>query len=154
MQFQFDISTANQPKPAVTPGSGASANDLLRHLIDLQRDGFTQLIELQREQLAHARHVHQEHIQRWKNVLGRWAKDFPDLAGDAKKVYPRLERVYLNFVQNLVTDLMDQGEDGFDSEFALQEFLDRHGMRVSQLGHLLGLIGPLSEAGNNPENSP
>jgi hypothetical protein len=56
-------------------------------------------------------------------------------------------------VQDLVTDLIDQGEDGFDSHFALQEFLDRHGMRVSQLGHLLGLIGPLSEAGNNPENS-
>ena len=148
MQFQFDITTAQQQKPAVAPGSPQAVGDLLRQLIDLQRDGFVQLLEVQREQLAHAKHVHQENLQRWRNILGRWGKDFPDLAPDCKQVYPVLERAYLHLIQNMVTDLIDQGSDAFDSEFAMQDFLDRHGMRVGQLGHLLGIVGPLSEAGN------
>jgi hypothetical protein len=154
MQFQFDITTASKPKPLPAPGSSEAVADLLRHLIDLQRDGFTQLLEVSREHLAHARHVHQEHVQRWRNVLGRWDKDFPDLAADSKQVYPALERAYLSLIQNMVTDLIDQGEEGFDSDFALQDFLDRHGQRVSQLGHMLSIIGPISEAGAQAKQAP
>lgn len=146
MQFQFDISTAQQPKP-VPPSGPEAVPELLRQILDLQREGFTQMLEVQREQLAHARQIHMENLQRWKNMLHRWQKDFPDLAGECKQVYPTLERAYLSMVTTLVQDLVDQGEDGFESDFALQDFLDRHGMRVGQLVHLLSIIGPLSEAG-------
>jgi hypothetical protein len=155
MQFQFDITTVpQQPKPVPTTNGPEAVPELLRHILDLQREGFTQMLEVQREQLAHARHVHQEHLQRWKNVMSRWIKVFPDLAGQCKKVYPALERSYLSMVDNLVQDLMDQGEDGFDSDFALQDFLDRHGVRVGQLAHLLSIIGPLSEAAAAQSETP
>jgi hypothetical protein len=153
MQFQFDVTTANQAKPVPASGPEAVA-ELLRQLIDLQRDGFGQVLEVQREQLAHARQVHQENVQRWRNLLARWDKDFPDLAADCKRAYRQVERSYLALVQSLVADLLDQGEEGFDSEFALQDFLDRHGMRLGQLGHLLAIIGPLSEAGGNQNQAP
>jgi hypothetical protein len=153
MQFQFDITTAQQPKPIAAPGGPEAVPELLRQLLDLQRDGFTQMLEVQREHLAHARQIHQENLQRWRNLLGRWEKEFPDLAGNCKQVYPMLERAYLSMVTNLVQDLLDQGEEGFESDFALQDFLDRHGMRVGQLVHLLSIIGPLSEAGAN-KNEP
>ena len=39
------------------------------------------------------------------------------------------------------------------NDFALQEFLDRHGMRLGQLGHLLNLLGPLSEACKSRESA-
>lgn len=155
MQFQFDITTApQQPKPVPTSNGPEVVPDLLRHILDLQREGFTQMLEVQRAQLAHAQHVHQEHLQRWKNVMGRWNKVFPELAGQCKQVYPSLERAYLSMVENLVQDLIDQGEDGFDSDFALQDFLDRHGARVGQLAHLLSIIGPLSEAAAVPNEAP
>ena len=150
MQFQFDVSTAQQPKPVPAASGPDAVAELLRHMVELQRDGFTQMLEVQREHLAHARHVHQEHLQRWKNVMGRWNKVFPELAAHCKQVYPALERAYLSMVDNLVQDLMDQGEEGFDSDFALQDFLDRHGARVGQLAHLLSIIGPLSEVA--PQN--
>jgi hypothetical protein len=154
MQFQFDISTAAQPKPATAPGTSEALADLVRQLIDLQRDGFSQLLEVQREHLAHARHVHQENMQRWRNLLGRWDKEFPSLAAECKQVYPHLERAYLNLVQTMVHDLIEQGDEGFESDFALQDFIDRHGMRAGQLGHILGVIGPLSEAGNTQNEAP
>jgi hypothetical protein len=155
MQFQFDItnSSQQQPKPAMAPSGPGTVADLLRQMMDLQRDGFVQTLEVQREHLAHARQVHQENLQRWKNMMARWSKEFPDLAGDCKQVYPVLERAYLTMVNSLVQDLIDQGADGFDSDFALQDFLDRHGMRVGQLVHLLSIIGPLSEAGANPNEA-
>lgn len=154
MQFQFDISTTQQPKPVPVPTGPEAVPELLRQLLDLQREGFTQMLEVQREHLTHARHVHQEHLQRWKNVMSRWNKVFPELAGQCKKVYPALERAYLSMVDNLVQDLMEVADDGFDSDFALQDFLDRHGMRVGQLAHLLSIIGPLSEAGAPQNEAP
>lgn len=154
MQFQFDITTAAQAKPAPPPSGPEAVPELLRQILDMQREGFTQLLEVQREHLAHARQVHQEHMQRWKNLMSRWDKEFPDLAGDCKRVYPALERAYLGLVNNLAADLIDQGGDGFESDFALQDFLDRHGMRISQLVQLLSVIGPLSEAGPNQNETP
>jgi hypothetical protein len=149
MQFQFDISTNQQPKPVPPPGA-ETVPDILRQILDLQREGFTQMLEVQREHLTHARQVHQENLQRWKNMMGRWQKEFPDLAAECKQVYPVLERAYLSMVNTMVQDLIDQGEEGFDSDFALQDFLDRHGVRVGQLVHLLSIVGPLSEAAPNP----
>ena len=110
------------------------------------------LLEVLRESLAFAKHTHQENLLRWRNILNRWDKDFPDLPADGKRAYPVLEKAYLNLVQNMMTDLIELEEDGFDSDFALQDFLDRHGMRVGQLGHLLSIVGPISEIGNQAEN--
>jgi hypothetical protein len=154
MQFQFDVTTGQQAKPVAAPTGPEAVPELLRQILDMQRDGFTQMLEVQREHLTHAKQVHQEHLQRWKNVMSRWVKDFPDLSGECKKVYPVLERAYLGMVNSLVQDLLDQGADGFDSDFALQDFLDRHGMRVGQLAHLLTIVGPLSEAAANPNETP
>ncbi|MCS7046642.1 MAG: hypothetical protein NZO58_09825 [Gemmataceae bacterium] len=154
MQFQFDITTAPQARPVPVRPGAEGIQDLLRQLIDLQRDSFAQIVELQREQLNHARAIHHENLQRWKNVMLRWGKEFPDLAAKAKQVYPMLEKTYLGLLEHMVQDLIDQGEEGFASEFALQDFIDRHGMRVGQLGHLLSIVGPLSEAAPQPEQPP
>ena len=36
---------------------------------------------------------------------------------------------------------------GLDTDFALQDFLDRYGMRLGQLGTIINLVAPLAEAG-------
>jgi hypothetical protein len=40
----------------------------------------------------------------------------------------------------------EQGDDGLDNDFAIQEFIDRYGMKVGQFSHMMSIIGPLSEA--------
>ena len=57
-----------------------------------------------------------------------------------------MEKAFVQLLETMARDAADQGEDGLDGEFAIQEFIDRYGMKVGQLSHLLGIIGPLSEA--------
>lgn len=150
MQFQFDIApTASvpQPRPPVTE----SAPELLRQLIDIQRDGFAQMVELQREHLNHVRAMSQDSVARWRNLLARWETELPEFAENCKKAYPLLERSYIHLLSNLVEDLAHQGDDALETEFAVQEFLDRYAMKVGQLSHLLSIIGPLSEAAQQNE---
>ena len=47
-----------------------------------------------------------------------------------------------------LTDRLNEDEHGLENEFTLQEFLDRYGMRLAQLGTILNLVAPLAEAGN------
>ena len=145
MQFQFDIasSIANQPpKPSVPE----TVPELLRQMLELQRQGFQQLLNLQAEQLNHARGLAQENLARWRNLLTKRKEDHPELGEFCKKAYPVMEKAFVQLLETMARDAADQGEDGLDSEFAIQEFIDRYDMKVGQLSHLLGIIGPLSEA--------
>jgi hypothetical protein len=141
MNFQIDVSSA-VPCPSVdppaTPGVVPETVDLLR-----------QLLEVQREQLAYQRAAAAAHdmTARWRAFLSRWQNDFPDLADNCRKALPHLERCYGQLLRDL-TDKLNEDEHGLDNEFSLQEFLDRFGMRLAQLGTILNLVAPLAEAAN------
>ena len=144
MNFQIDVSSA-VPCPSVdppaTPGVVPETVDLLR-----------QLLEVQREQLAYQRAAAAAHdmTARWRAFLSRWQHDFPDLADNCRKALPHLERCYGQLLRDL-TDKLNEDEHGLDNEFALQEFLDRFGMRLAQLGTILNLVAPLAEAANSSQ---
>jgi hypothetical protein len=142
MKHQFDVSAGG-----ITPVDSA-AQDLSTSLLQ-------QILEVQKEQLQYLRALlaHQDHLARWRHLAKQWQEDFPDLPLSSKEVLPTMERAYGALLANLVEELRDQGQDALDTDFALQEFLDRHGMRLGQLGHLLNLLGPLSEAGKGNESA-
>ena len=152
MQFQFDIasSTKTPPPQSLAPVT-ESVPELLRQILELQRDGFTQMLEVQREHLNHVRITAQENQARWRNLLARWEKDHPEFADSCKKAYPLMERSYVQMLVNIVEEIGEAGEDALDTDFSVQEFLDRFGMKVGQLSHLLSIIGPLSEAAQQAE---
>ena len=142
MNFQIDVSSslpqrAAEPLPAA-PEHGPDLADLLR-----------QILEVQREQLAYQRAAAAAHdmTARWRAYLSRWNEEFPDLSDSCKKAMPHLERVYGQMITDLSEKVHDEDE-GLDSEFAVQEFLDKYGMRLAQLGTILNLVAPLAEAGN------
>ncbi len=142
MQFQFDITprppavmpTTNEP--ATTP---SETTDLLR-----------QILEVQREQLALQKQSAQAHDagSRWRAFLARWQQDFPELPDACRTALPVLERAYGGMIAELAEHLRRNGGDAIDNEFTLGEFLDRYGMRLSQLGTILSLVAMLSEAAN------
>jgi hypothetical protein len=146
MNTQFDVtpypSTAAEP-PRETPPS-SEAIHLLRQLVDLQR-----------EQVAQARAAAAAHdaLARWKVFLTRWGDDFPDLAGGCRDALPILERTYAALIAELVDHLRQNGTGALDTDFALQEFLDKYGMRLVQLGTILNLVAPLAEASSQGESS-
>src|SRR5262249_24725271 len=122
MQFQFDVASAsNVTLPPVGPEAVPS---LLQQMLDLQRDTFREILETQREHLTHARATSHDNLTRWRNLIGRWQKEFPEFGDQCKAAYPLMERAYVQLLSNLVLEIAEQGEEALENEFAVQEFLD------------------------------
>jgi hypothetical protein len=92
-------------------------------------------------------------MSRWRAFLARWQQEFPTLGEDCRKVLPLLERTYGKLIAELASQLRDDGDEALDNDFSLQEFLDRYGMRLAQLGTILNLVAPLAEACPPPETT-
>lgn len=141
MHFQYVIAppTAGFPVPPTVPPAENQAG-LLRELIDVQR-----------EQLAYLRAAHEaQHTSaRWQAFLTRWAEEFPTVGPGCLRAFPLIERAFLRLLEDLSGRLTDEDGDDLDDEFALGEFLDRYGMRLSQLGNILNVLGPLADAARN-----
>ena len=145
MNFQIDVSSTVPAKPA----EPTAPTPLTPDIADLLR----QMLDVQREQLTYQRTAAAAHdmTTRWRTFLSRWQEEFPELADGCKKSLPHLERCYARMISEL-NERLDDG-DGVDNDFVLQEFLDRYGMRLAQLGTILNLVGPLAEAGSQNEAS-
>ena len=146
MNFQIDVSSAlpavpADPPPAVPPVS--ETVDLLR-----------QLLEVQKEQLSYQRAAAAAHDMgaRWRAYLSRWQQEFPGLGDACRKAMPSLERSFGQLVTEL-TNCVNDDDEAIDNDFALQEFLDRYGMRLAQLGNILNMVAPLAEASSQTESA-
>lgn len=152
MQFQFDISSStNTPPVRPQPVTPETVPDLLRQMLELQREGFQQMLNLQAEHLNHVRAMTQENVARWRNLLTKRKEEHPEFGEFCQKAYPVMEKAFIQLLDTMVKDVTDQGLEGFDNEFAIQEFIDRYGMKIGQFSHLLGIIGPASEAAHQLE---
>jgi hypothetical protein len=144
MNFQFDVSNFTQLSEPEAPAAAPPVEtplDVLRQILEVQRQ---QLTLLQASAAAH------DVGSRWRAFLSRWRDEFPDLAEYCREVVPLMERTY----GTLIADLVDQlRQNNIDNDFALQEFLDRYGMRLAQLGTILNLVAPIAEAGSQGEST-
>jgi hypothetical protein len=146
MNFQIDVSSAASTpgaEPAASPAGNREVTDLLK-----------QILEIQREQLACLRASAAAHdtSARWRAFLSRWQQEFPDLSEGCRKAMPLLERSYGHLIHELTSRLNEDAYD-LENEFSLQEFLDRNGMRLAQLGTILNLVAPLGEASPPSEST-
>ena len=144
MHFQFDVATLHFPSVQSPPPTSSDTAELLR-----------QILHVQREQLALLRAfaAAQDAGSRWRAFVARWRQDFPDLSTSCRQAVPVLERTYGRLMGELTEHLCLNGADALDNDFALQEFLDRYGMRLAQLGTLVNLVAPLAEAGSPSEST-
>jgi len=142
MHFQFDMSAARYPTLESPPAS--DVHDLLRQILDVERE---QLAQLRAFLGAH------DGGARWRAFLERWRQQFGDLPQACREAMPILERSYGKLIAELTEQLCQNGNDALDNEFSLQEFLDRYGMRLTQLGTILNLVAPFAEAGSPSESA-
>jgi hypothetical protein len=143
MNFQFDVSSPVQP-PAPPANPALEQTELLRQILELQKQqvGYLQALAAAHDSGA-----------RWRAFVQRWRDDFPDLSGGCKQAMPVLERTYGKLIAELTENLQQNGDDALDNDFGLQEFLDRYGMRLAQLGTILNLVAPLADAGSPSEST-
>ena len=124
------------PLPGGVPSSNAETADLLRELLDVQRE---QVAILKQQQAA------ADNLARWRAFLSRWHGEFPDIGGGCKQILPVLERSYVIMLQDLTERVREIGDD-LEDDFVMSEFLDRYGIRVSQLGNIISSISPIADA--------
>jgi hypothetical protein len=129
------------PSPTVQlvapPSPAKEVAQLLRQLVGLQQEQLN-LLKVQAS--------NQDNGGRWRAFLARWAEEFPNIGASCKQAMPMLERAYLTLVREL-TDRVNAAEGGeLEDEFVLSEFLDKFGIRLGQLGNILGQLGPLADA--------
>ena len=144
MNFQIDVTSTVSPPTANPPAASHNSPEVVELL--------KQILEVQREQLTYQRAAAAAHdmTTRWRAFLSRWKEEFPDLSDNCRKAMPALERCYGQMIADLTERLED---DSLDNDFAVQEFLDRYGMRLAQLGTILNLVAPLAEACPPPEST-
>ena len=144
MQFQFDIASTYPTSSEPSSSSPAPANVEMLALL-------RQILEVQREHLSFLRATHDANA-RWRAFLARWREDFPELPESCQQALPILERSYSALISELADYLRQDGTETLDTDFALQEFLDKYGMRLAQLGTILNLVAPLAEASQQGES--
>jgi hypothetical protein len=136
MHSSFDITSINTTPSNPNAPMGETIAYLLQQILDIQQK---QLAQLQATAAA------QDAGARWRNLVAKWKEDFPDLPAGCKQVLPILERAYGSIVATLVDELTQNEEDGLNNDFTMQDFIDRYGMKLGQLGNILNLVGPLAE---------
>jgi hypothetical protein len=145
MNFTFEVVPGIGPTGVTPPLPSTNETvDLLRQILEVQRE---QLEQLRASAVAH------DSGSRWRAFLNRWHEDFPELSSACRHALPILERSYGGLIAELTDHLCQNGTNALDTEFSLQEFLDRYGMRLAQLGTILNLVAPLAEAGPQGESA-
>ncbi|HXD85694.1 MAG TPA: hypothetical protein VN641_04325 [Urbifossiella sp.] len=124
------------PLPGGLPPTNAELADLLRQMIDVQREQVTLL----RAQLAAT-----DGLARWRAFLNRWSEEFPEIGGECKQAIPTLERAYIVLIRDLLGRMREVEEDLGD-DFVLTEFLDRFGTKLTQLGNMISNLSPIADA--------
>ena len=146
MNFQVDVSSALPAVPTDAPPVPPPVSETV--------DLLKQLLEVQKEQLSYQRAAAAAHDMgaRWRAYLSRWQQEFPGLGDACRKAMPSLERSFGKLITEL-TNCVNDDDEAIDNEFALQEFLDRYGMRLAQLGNILNMVAPLAEASSQTESA-
>ena len=84
--------------------------------------------------------------------LNQWKDANPVLARRCRAAAEALSQVQTEFLQSLTIDVNDNFEEMIDSEFVLNEFVDRYGPRLAHLNGVLQLLSQLSTSTSMQEN--
>jgi len=137
----------------VAPTSGApqtSQQTSLSELCLLMRE----LISAQDRQNELLEELVEQHVAAQRQrvfELAAWKQANPQLAKFCKKAADQLGRIQTDYLNNLTEEIDDHFESIRDSEYMLNEFVDRFGPRFV---HLNGILQVLVQLGNAPDVIP
>ena len=80
--------------------------------------------------------------------LGLWKMSHPELAEYCKRAAKKLERIQTDLLSTITEEIERNADELLDSEFGLNEFVDRFGTKFLQLHSLLQI---LTQLGNAPD---
>lgn len=131
---QLDIS-AGSSMPCSSAAGGGNELQLLREMVGLQQktcqllgDLLTQVSQQQRQRAAE---------------LKAWKEAHPDLARSCRTAAEALSKVHTEFLAGIAEEAAENAEVFTESDYALGEFIDRHGPRLAHFNGVLQLFAQL-----------
>lgn len=92
--------------------------------------------------------------QRQRNQeLGNWKEQNPKLSQNCKVAAETLAKVQTHMLQTITGEVIMADDDLIDSDFMLNEFVDRFGPRLAHLNGILQVLSQLG-SGNPPAEQP
>lgn len=83
--------------------------------------------------------------------LSTWKSEHPDLARDLRDSVDVLLRTQMGWLETIAMEVLDGGETLQESEFMLNDFLDRFGPRMVYMNGMLQLFSQLASSPPAPE---
>jgi hypothetical protein len=142
--FRIDVAqSASEPK-IQEPSSGSNEMVALLQQLVIGQDRQNELMEEMVENMHNAQRQRAGELQHWKDAN-------PLLARRCRAAAEALSKVQTEFLQTLTCEVNGSYEDMLDSDFVMNEFVDRYGPRLAHLNGVLQLLSQLSAApvGNN-----
>jgi uncharacterized protein YukE len=149
----FSIDVSADPQTAAV-STKIDANELIVGLLKQLVDGQQREIKLLEEI---ANWVGLSHKQRQQEIQ-QWKQANPELSHSCRRATEALVKVQNEFINKMTEEAIDGEETMMDSEFMLNEFVDRFGPRMAHLGGVLHMVAQLSaqkeEAPSAPAQEP
>jgi len=136
----FTPPTPVSVSPVTTTDASPQLCGLVSELVSSQ-DRQTLLLE---ELVATVAHTQRRRIVE----LGLWKISNPELAEYCKRAAKKLERIQADLLSTITSEIESNADVLLDSEFGLNEFVDRFGTKFLQLNSLLQI---LTQLGNAPD---
>ena len=83
--------------------------------------------------------------------LKAWKEANPQLAASCRQAAESLSKVHTEFLRGIAQEAADNADDFADSDYALGEFIDRHGPRLAHFNGVLQLFAQLGAPLPQPE---
>ena len=144
--FSIDVSADLGKHGAVShgvvgaPHRPAAPGDEIRSLLEQLVAGQERQNRLLEELIQNTSSVQKARA----SELGKWRKDNPELAAGCRDAAETLGRVQADFLANLTNDINDNADALMDSDFLMNEFVDRFGPRLAHLNGVLQVLSQLS----------
>ena len=135
--FHIDVSAESSRKPHDgEQDSGELMIGLMRQILATQQRQ-TQLLE---EMVQHSNAAQKQRA----SELGNWKESNPALSRACHSAAETLSRVQTEFLRNITEEITDSEDSLVDSDFMLNEFVDRFGPRLAHLNGVLQVLTQLS----------
>lgn len=135
--FRIDVSQNASENPVPQPVNLQSEMVTLLHQLVEGQDRQNELLEEMVEQMGASQRQRSNELTQWKDAN-------PLLARRCRAAAEALSQVQTEFLQNMTADVNDSYEGMMDSDFVLNEFVDRYGPRLAHLNGVLQLLSQLS----------
>ena len=144
--FRIDVAQSASEPSLNKPAEVQSEMAALLHQLVIGQDKQNELLEDLVEQMGASQRQRAGELNQWKDAN-------PLLARRCRAAAEALSQVQTEFLQKMTVDVNDSHEDMLDSDFVLNELVDRYGPRLAHLNGVLQLLSQLSANPTTPNNS-